>query len=204
MTSAIHTKKYYYCFVDETGQHTLGKYFVVALAMIPADQETFETIENICLGFESQSKKGRAKWAKAKKPYRLEYARLILTKPTLQDLGAQLFMVTYRETTDYDGATSDAVAKTLQAFDPLAKITVLIDGLPKTKQQKIANYLRNSNCLVHKVRSVKKDEYSPHMRIVDTLAGTGGALADPKNNDHKSISSLLKSAIDSGSVTHLK
>lgn len=52
----------YYCYIDESGQHTMGKMFVVSI-IIPSEREE---IEKKLIEIENESGKNKVKWIKIK------------------------------------------------------------------------------------------------------------------------------------------
>lgn len=58
-----------YCYVDESGQDTEGRIFVVAVVVV-SDKEA---LLQLCEQFERESGKGKFKWGKAENTARLAY-----------------------------------------------------------------------------------------------------------------------------------
>ncbi len=60
-----------YAYIDESGQDTLGRLFVVGAVVI--DREQRDSIREQLEALEGRSKKGRVKWHRARHAYRQAY-----------------------------------------------------------------------------------------------------------------------------------
>ena len=92
-------------YVDESGQDTRGKLFVVAIVAV----ENSDEFRRYCESFEASSGKGKVKWRSAQRERRLAYLRAVISGAA--SLGVTLFYSVSRRTTDYDSVTIDGVAK---------------------------------------------------------------------------------------------
>lgn len=63
-----------YCYVDESGQETLGRIFVVSVVVIV---ENRDEIFSLCEQLEQVSGKGKHKWGDADHEERMRYLRYI-------------------------------------------------------------------------------------------------------------------------------
>ena len=64
------TKQKLYCYVDETGQDTLGQFFIVAVVITEdVREQLIARLEHI----EQVSRKGKAKWTASRPAQRLAY-----------------------------------------------------------------------------------------------------------------------------------
>ena len=88
-------------YVDESGQDTKGKLFVVVAV------ENSDELRWCCESFEKSSGKGKVKWRSAYRERRLTYLRSIMSEGS--SLGATLFYSVFRRTTDYDLATIEGL-----------------------------------------------------------------------------------------------
>ena len=62
--------KKYYCYVDETGQDTEGKLFIVSVVIAQKDRaEISELLEKI----EKDTGKGKTKWVRTRKEFKVAY-----------------------------------------------------------------------------------------------------------------------------------
>lgn len=85
-----------YCYVDETGQHTEGKLFLVSVVIMDGDQQLVkDKLESI----EQATKKGRLKWIHNRDKVQYNYMNQVLTSPECR--GA-LNYSSYTGTKEYD------------------------------------------------------------------------------------------------------
>ncbi|MBI4040034.1 hypothetical protein HY389_01625, partial [Candidatus Daviesbacteria bacterium] len=67
-----------YCYVDETGQDTQGRVFIVSVIITKEDREE---ITKILEKIEKDSGKGKTKWYKTKAEFKITYLeRMLATK----------------------------------------------------------------------------------------------------------------------------
>jgi len=165
-----HTLQKLYAFVDESGQDTLGAFFVVATVLTA---ENHERVRQALERLERASGKGRRKWMKATPRQRLAYLTAVLQLPALH---GRMFAAHFTETTTYLPCilTTVTAAVTAGAAGQPARATVLIDGLQKGLRQNVAAALR-AQLHPHQIRLEKVrglDEQSDAlMRLADALAG---------------------------------
>ena len=161
------SKIYYY--VDESGQHTQGHFFSVAVVIVKT-VEMRDRGEDMLLEVEGITKKGSTKWTKTHYRKKVQYLRTITTLPELKSC---LFYSIYTDTRDYVGATVDTIKRVVQqqATDtgPYG-LTVVVDGLDKRERQQLAKRLRQGGVVYKKVRGIK-DEGSAWIRLADAIAG---------------------------------
>src|SRR5258705_11187532 len=96
------TKKLY-CYVDESGQNTSGKVFVVSVVVT---KEEREELLFICEQLEMSSGKRKDKWGEAKHKDRMRYIRHIFADNRFN--GCLRYEV-FRQTIDYHSATIKAI-----------------------------------------------------------------------------------------------
>ncbi len=159
------------CFVDESGQDTKGEFFIVSVIVTQSEYAALEIeLERI----EERTGKGKVKWRDAKDGARIEYIRQTLA---LEILSGALTYNLFRGTTDYMTSTVDAVAQAIVFHDTQARVTVFVDGLPKSQIKWFGTELRQRRIAIKKVRGVRKEESSSLMRLADALCGfVRGAL----------------------------
>ena len=160
------TKKIY-CYVDETGQDTNGKLFVVSVIVSEKDRDLFlHEIETL----EKASGKGRLKWGRTKKELKLLYLSQIFLK--FKDLSALRYSV-FNNTKDFDLATIVAITKAIKFKNKHKnyKSLVYIDALTKSKRPAYARELRKLGVFTQKIKEVRKDENNPAIRLADSIAG---------------------------------
>ena len=165
-------------YVDESGQDTRGKLFVVAIVAV----ENSDEFRQYCESFEVSSGKGKVKWRSAQRERRLAYLRAVISGAA--SLGVTLFYSVSRRTTDYDSVTIDGVAKVTRRLRvPGARVYVYVDGLAKSKCNVYKNRLRRLSCPVKKVIRIAKDENEPLVRLADALAGASAELEKYRDSE---------------------
>lgn len=158
--------KKFFCYVDETGQHTEGELFIVSVVVVPGPQR--EAAHELCEDIERTTGKGQVKWVRANRNRRHDYMREVLGRQSLKDC---LTFAIYRNRQDYTTMTVQTIARALQALaGDDYKATVLIDGLPRPQQRPLGVRLRRRGIRVKKVRGVK-DETDSLIRLADALCG---------------------------------
>ena len=159
--------KKFFCYVDETGQHTEGDLFIVSVVVVPGPQRE-EALE-LCEAVERTTGKGRVKWVRANRNRRHDYMREVLRGQPLE--GRLTFAIYRNNRQDYPTMTFQTIAMALQALaGDDYKATVRIDGLPRHQEREVGLILRRRGVKVNKVRGVK-DEADSLIRLADALCG---------------------------------
>jgi hypothetical protein len=158
-----------YCYVDETGQDTKGRfYIVVAIASTQPRDELYEAL----VAAEHESGKGKLKWHKNSTKKRDAYIAKTLQAGIKLHVYYQVFEGTelsYEMTTVY--ATASAINSfVLRENIKSYKATVIIDGLPRSQQGHVGKLLRNAGIKTKSVRG-ERDEANPGIRLADAVAG---------------------------------
>lgn len=162
-------KEKLYCYVDETGQDTKGKLFIVVAIVVEKEREMLiERLEKV----EKQTKKWKNKWFKTRRKIKLEYIKLALS---LGDLKKKVYYQVFRHQTAYHDLTCLVIAKALHRYLESRKIkkykaTILIDGLRKNQENQTSKILRDLGIGIRKVRGVR-DDANAIVRLTDALAG---------------------------------
>ena len=168
--------------VDESGQDTKGRLFVVAVVAV----EDSDKLRQLCESFEEISGKWKKKWASAKRDRRLDYLRAVIQEAA--SLNVTLFYSVFHKPKDYDTATIDGIAKAIRRLNLSdSHVYVYVDGLAKTKRGVYKTNLRQLSCPVKKVSRVRKDENEPLIRLADALAGAAGELLKHQAPDLKTL-----------------
>ena len=176
------TVKKLYCYVDETGQDTQGKLFVVSVVVASNERDA---LMKLCEKIEKESGKGKFKWGKAEKKLRLDYVKRIFETKIFK---GKLRYSVFRDTKDYDLATIVAVSKAIHFKEPAQGYTTLVyvDGLSKSKRHEYGSQLRKLGVPTRKVRGVTKDENNALTRLADAIAGfVRDALAKEQKDAEK-------------------
>jgi len=161
-----------YCYVDETGQHTQGRLFIVSVVV--ADWERDNLLE-ACEAIEAQTGKGRTKWIKTLYERRIAYIQRILDNPLF---AGRLNFAMFRDVRDYSQATAQTVAEAIRATGVADyRASVTIDGLPQAQERSVASALRHQGVRLRQVRGVK-DESNALVRLADALCGLVSAAME--------------------------
>jgi hypothetical protein len=155
-----------YCYLDETGQDTQGRLFVVA-AVITGDER--DRVRRLLERLEYTSGKGQKKWSKATRAQRQAYIAQVLQAPALHE---RLFYARFSQTTTYLPCVlhTAALAITTVAAGEDYRATVLIDGLQRAERFRVGVGLRQLQVAVRRVRGLR-DESDAFIRLADAVAG---------------------------------
>lgn len=142
-----------FCYVDETGQDTRGELFIISVVITAEERDQ---LVQICEQMEQLTGKGRVKWIKAQHHRRIAYLRQLIELPLLNQ---KIIYGIYHNTQDYVSLTVRTIALALRATgERQYKVTILIDGLPRTQERTVGLALLAQQAKVKKVRGVKKEE----------------------------------------------
>lgn len=155
-----------YAYVDESGQETEGRLFIVSVVVVGTEQDDIlRQLEAI----ETRSGKSTRKWHRSRPAFRQAYIDELVN---LTRLSGSIFFTMFRQTQEYTASTADATARAITARAQGAyKITVLVDGLRKTERRIFTRYLRALHIRPHKVRGILKEENNSLIRLADALCG---------------------------------
>ena len=158
-----------YCYVDENGQDTKGKIFIVTIALFAQERDL---LLNLCEEIERSSGKNIYKWHNTKYRLKVAYIKNILSK---KQFAGVLHYSVFSNTKDYDNATISAIAKAViyRKSHSLTKYTtmVFIDGLKRSQKHSYGAQLRKFGIPTHKVQGVERDESNALIRLADSFAG---------------------------------
>ncbi|MEK7572042.1 MAG: DUF3800 domain-containing protein [Patescibacteria group bacterium] len=155
-----------YCYVDETGQDTKGELFIVSVIITKEDRaDIIKTLEEI----ERNSGKGKTKWVKTKKEFKIAYLERIITNKLFKH---KIFYSLSKETKAYKELTLISIASAITAAKDTEeyKASIFIDGLYKSEIPKMGAGLRKIGIHTEKVRGIK-DEADAIIRLADTISG---------------------------------
>ena len=154
-----------FCYVDESGQDTLGDLFVVSVVSVGEERETVRhELENV----ESWSGKGRVKWHKAKREGRLAYFRAVTG---ISALHGRLTFGLFRNSRDYPRLTILTLVRTIGHQQGERKAVVFVDGLRRSEYHGFGTELRRSGVKVGKVRGIRSDQADALLRLADAVCG---------------------------------
>lgn len=158
-------KQKLYCYVDETGQDTMGNWFLVSIVIIENDKEKFE---NILEDIETKSGKRKLKWNKTKRNRREAYIREIIKVKQFKHC---FYFTIYENTTLFTDLIVYATAKAiLDKANQNYQTNIIVDGLYKNLEKQFSTSLRKLKVKVNKVKGAR-DESSSLIRLADALAG---------------------------------
>lgn len=153
-----------YCYADETGQDTAGRFFTVSVLITEAERNNLlKQLELI----EEESGKKNIKWKKSRPKSRKAYIEEI---SRLAKLKHSLFVATYYDSKDYLANTADALAKSLRKKSGLHAI-IYVDALSESQQPKLKRQLRSSVKIPIQVRGIRREENNAFIRLVDAICG---------------------------------
>lgn len=158
--------KKFYCFVDETGQDTGGKFFLVAVVI--KESEKIEILEKQLLSLEKTSGKRIAKWRRTDLKAKKLYLEGLLN---LKELFGAISYSSYENSKNYIPLVSLAIAKTLLQRTPEDRIVkIIIDGLNDKERDAVRSELKKLKIHYEKIRGMR-DESSVFLRLSDAIAG---------------------------------
>lgn len=155
-----------YCYVDETGQDTPGRLFVVSVVVVNVEREALAArLEEI----ERQSGKGKVKWIHSRHPARLAYIQSVLASTVCTGI---LYFSAYRRNRSYMALTALSTAKAIiLASAQSAGTTVYVDGLPKARFRWFGVELRRLGVRTRKVGGVRREDSDAMIRLADACCG---------------------------------
>lgn len=156
-----------YCFVDESGQDTEGRLFIVSLLV--TSHAIKDELERKLLAIEEESGKKTAKWHVASFHNRMKYLEQIVRLPLLHK---SLFYSTHQSTKAYSDLTTYSIARAinLKTEKEPNQSFIFIDGFSDAECRKVKKGLHLLNIRYKKVRGVT-DESNAFIRLADALAG---------------------------------
>ena len=165
MKSAVTVQKLY-CYVDETGQDTKGKYFIVSVIIAQADRDQLvELLEAL----EQATGKKATKWQKTAKEIKRRFIEQVLQNNLFQ---GKIFYSKYEDAATYQELTVLTVAAAIHSAkrQDKYKASIFIDGLQKSEVMVVGAKLRKIGVSTEKVRGVR-DESHAIIRLADAIAG---------------------------------
>lgn len=156
----------FYCYVDETGQDTVGRFFLVSVVLIV--QANKDGLATIIEEIEHRTGKNKTKWTKAKLDIRMRFLEEV---SKVKDLQSSVYYSRYDDVTAYEQLTSLSVVRAVQAKgEDDCSVTVIVDALTKKGREKMRLHLKHHQVKYDKIIG-QKDEQSPFLRLADCFAG---------------------------------
>lgn len=159
-------KQKLYCYVDETGQDTQGKLFIVSVVIAKEDRaDIYDLLEKI----EKESGKKKTKWIQTKKEFKITYLERILNSKQLKH---KIYFSLSEDTRAYKEATLITIASAITSAKDQDnyKASIFIDGLNKSEVPKVGASLRKIGIHTEKIRGIK-DDRDAIIRLADTISG---------------------------------
>jgi hypothetical protein len=159
-------KQNLYCYVDETGQDTMGRLFIVSVVISEAERDALTSeLEQI----EHLSGKGKVKWIHTRHAARIAYIRAVLSAEAFRNA---LYFSAFSNTKSYMAMTvlSTARAIAMVARQP-SEATVYVDGLPRARLRWFGVELRRLSIRTRKVVGIRREESEALMRLADACCG---------------------------------
>ncbi len=181
-----------YCYVDENGQDTQGRVFIVSVIVVAKERDE---LLKFCEEIENETGKGKTKWRKSGYEQRLRYLRCIFRDERLRE---NFRYSLFTRTREYDLATIVGIAKAVNWKKSIEDYTtiVYVDGLSKTKRHEYSSELRKLGVSTHKLQGVMKDENNSLIRLADSLAGFIRDVLDGDSGEAKRLfEQVVKSKI---------
>ena len=159
-------KTKFYCYVDETGQDTAGRFFLVSVVL--TDFIKRDVLEKQLEEIEIRTGKNKKKWTKEEVDIRTRYIKEIAK---IKDLQFSIYYSVYSCTKEYIHLTSLSIAKAVLSKNMDGyTVTVIIDGLTKKDTEKIRSDLKRLKVKYDTICGMK-DEQSAFLRLADCMAG---------------------------------
>lgn len=176
-----------YCYVDENGQDTRGRIFIVSVVVTDKNREE---LIHLCEQLEQVSGKQKDKWGATKHERRMRYLHHIFADDRFKKV---LRYKVFLNTKDYDAATINAIVSSVRWKKPDGKFTTLVyvDGLRKTKRREYGVKLRHLGLPLHQIRGILSDESNSLIRLADAVAGF---VRDALTGQSKEIKTLFEKA----------
>ena len=154
-----------YCYVDETGQDTQGKFFLVCVVVVDA---TFrDRVEKRLLAIEKRSKKGHVEWTRISLPKKNAYLQELLVTHGLK---RSVFYSCFENDKQYLLLTVRTIVQVLERQQEDYQATILVHALSVRAARKMVEELKKSGVRYRKVRGLKAGS-SCLIRLADSLAG---------------------------------
>jgi len=99
----------FYCYVDETGQDTKGRFFLVVVVIVTKDDR--EAIEQRLLKIEEQSEKRMLKWRTTSLKRKIAYLEGALG---IKELRGNIFYTSYHNTKEYILLVTQTIAQAVR------------------------------------------------------------------------------------------
>lgn len=173
-----------YCFADETGQDTKGKFFLVSILL--KEQEGSDGLEKKLLAIKSSAKGLFLKWKKLSFETKIS---LLDKLSKLPELKGSIFYSVYQDSVAYTSLVSLSIAKAVLSKSEGESITtVTIDGLNDKDREIVSHELKKLKIMYRKIRGLK-DEQSVFLRLAHVFANF---LRDFEEKQKYAVEAMVK------------
>lgn len=163
-----------YAYVDETGQDTVGKVFIVAVVVIIDGRDD---LRHDLQEIEKQSKKYISKWTHSSHRKREEYIKRIIENKRFKRC---CYFSVFEGSIAFADLTILATARAINSrVKENYKASIIIDGLPPSLYPSYAAGLRSLKIKTRKVRGIR-DQADEFIRLADAIAGLARNSRDKK------------------------
>lgn len=167
-----------YCYVDETGQDTKGRLFIVVVVI--AGNTKDQLLADLC-SIEKETTIRPLKWNKTKTCEKKKYIEKVLQ---IKELKGQVYFKAFNDTKAYEDLVALTIAKAINLNLKKRNIDdyqahIIIDGLGKTEQRRASKNIR----LLGIKASVRgaRDESNSLIRLADVFAGFARETIENQN-----------------------
>lgn len=176
-----------YCYVDETGQDTGGRLFIVAVVM--TDDQRDKLRQDL----------QRIERASHKRQQRISYIQAIIEIPAFRNL---ISYSRYQDSQAYVDLTILSVAKAIHSkvdkYNTPYEANIFVDGMKRSEQHRFGAGVRKLGVKLRKARGLR-DQSDEFIRLADAIAGfTRDALEDDAD-----MKTLLKLAMKADVITEV-
>jgi superfamily II DNA/RNA helicase len=182
-----------YCYVDETGQDTNGRLFIIVSIVVEDErEELLVSLEQA----EKKSGKTKRKWIKTRNAERIKYLDMILASRKLK---RKIYYSIFHNTKEYEDLMVLVLGQSINLYAEANNITeykatIVIDGLKKTETRRVAKSLRQLGVKTHKVRG-ERDQSNALLRLSDAVAGFIREATEGTEAYRRRVKKLIKEKI---------
>ena len=155
-----------YAYVDETGQETGGRFFLVCIILI--EQNMANEIEQDLDDIEKKTKRDATKWSKSSLDMRKRFIKKLIQLDSLKNC---VLYSQFNNDKKYLYMTAVSIARAIEKSEKGDySVKVVVDALNDKDIDKLRRYLKQLKVKYDSVRGMK-DEQSAFLRLADALAG---------------------------------
>ena len=160
-----------YAYVDESGQDTEGRLYLVGVLITGSERDK---LEKQLLLIERESGRGTVKWRQSSHLSRKKYFSGFAALDGLQNT---LFVAVYNFSKEYLSLTAKAISGAVKCREGNSVI-VYVDALREVEQRRLKKYLKKSVAIPTQVRGIRREENNAFIRLVDSVCGLARDAAE--------------------------